>query len=349
MKHMKRIILWGLLSLSIQFIGFFYINNHYLAKGTANIKIKKVEKKEEKKSNVDILVPEESQNVAVSFTSKYLAYNNEKTIEVINTVTGDKKKVEAEKGCTITNYTWLSNQNRMLIGEKMPISNGGTVLKLTYYDAGKNEKGEIADNDGNILNLAKVNVDASINDISVSLTNTTYVKSIQKGNRSSLYRVNIMHDINKVETKSYVIGDIKVLPREDNLLYEDITNKKIWSTEIKTPIEIPGLKNPKILGVDDEDIIYIGDEEGEKIKTIAYGKLKDSPGSWNKISLANPANKEDIHVSLDGKVYINTKLEGVLKDAISGKEVQYEGRFIQMYKGGIASSSQGKLVKTKID
>ena len=349
MKHMKRIILWGILSLSIQFIGLFYINNYYLAKGTSNMKIKKVEKKEEKKSNVDILVPEEYQNITVSFTSKYLAYNDEKAIEVINTITGDKKKVEAEKGCTITYYTWLSNQNRMLIGEKMPASNGTTVLKLTYYDAGKNEKGEIADNYGKIVNLAKVNADAYIKDISVSLTNTTYVKGMQAGNKSSIYRVNIMHDINKVETRSHIIGNIKVLTREDNLLYEDITYKKIYSTEIKNPIEIPGINNPNILGVDNEDIIYIGDKDNEKIKTIVYGNLKDSIGSWNKINLINPANKEDIHVTGDGKVYINAKLEGVLKDAISGKEVQYEGRFLQIYKDGIASSSQGKLVKTKID
>ena len=349
MKHFKRIILWGLLSLSIQFIGFFYINNYYLAKGTSNMKIKKVEKKEEKKSNVDILVPEESQNVAVSFTGKYLAYNDEKAIDVINTLTGEKKKVEAEKGCTITYYTWLSNQNRMLIGEKMPSGNGGTVLKLTYYDAGKNEKGEIADNDGERVNLAKVNADSSIKNIATSLTNTTYVKSIQTGNRSSLYRVNIMHDINKVETRSHIIGNIKVLTREDNLLYEDITYKKIYSTEIKNPIEIPGIKNPNILGVDNEDTIYIGDKEGEKIKTIVYGNLKDSPGSWSKISLINPVNKEDINVTGDGKVYINAKLEGILKDAISGEELKYEGRFLQIYKGGIASSSQGKLVKTKID
>ncbi|WP_032121447.1 hypothetical protein [Clostridium amazonitimonense] len=350
MKYIKKIIVWGLLSLFIQFVGFFYINNYYLTKGTGNMKIKKVEKKEEKKKDIDIDIPEGVKNITVSFNGKYVAYYDEKGIDVINTITGERKKVQAEKGAEINNYTWLSNQSRMLIGEKISSNNGGTTLKLTYYDAGKDEKGEISDTQGNLVNLAKLNKDASIKDISIStFTNTTYVKSQQAGNRCTLYRVNIMHEISKVEAKSYLIGNIKALPREDNLLYEDLTYKKIYSTEMKNPIEIPGLKSPTILGVDDNDLVYLGDKDEDKIKKIFYGKLKDSAESWKKIDMDLGVDKEDIYISNSGQIYINNNLKGTIKEAISDKEITYEGKFLHMYEGGIVSISQGKLVKTKVE
>lgn len=339
MKHLNKIVVWSLLSLSIQLAGLFYIDKYYLKSDIDNLKIKKIEKKEEKKSTVDIAIPENVANAKVSYDGKYVSYTEGEYINVINTSTGDKKDINGEEGFAVTYYSWLSDRNRVIMGEK---SSKGNKLIISLFDLDKNEKKimkEIAAPDSN----------SSIDDIACSVqTGVTYAKVKNSGGRYTVYRIDRMNDMEKIALKSSSIEHIAVLPHDDKFIYEDMNNKKINVTGMKNTISIEGVVNYKILGVDEEDRLYVGDMDGEKIKRIFYGSLNDSTDKWSKIDLPNSLNKEDIFISGEGKIYVNDNLKGVVNELVSGKETTYEGRLFHMYNGGIGSISQGKLVRTKL-
>jgi hypothetical protein len=103
-----------------------------------------------------------------------------------------------------------------------------------------------------------------------------------------------------------------------------------------------------LIAADEEDKLYIGSLEGEKVKKIYYGLVKESTDKWKSVDLNIPAEKKDIYVSPEGNIYVNNNLKGVVTDITTQKETVYKGKFLQMYNGGIASISEGKLVKVNL-
>lgn len=343
MKHLKKILIWILVSLSLQLVGLFYINNYYLSNNVSDIKAKKVEnKKPEPKKTIDISVPQNAKHVNLSYDGKYLSYYDGDILDVVNTDNGEIQKVNFEDGVKISFYRWLNDRNRMLIAEKVPTKNNEITLKLSYYDVDRKEKVEIKD-------LASIDKKSEVVDIKAStLTNVKYIKVAHSGNRSSIYWLNIMEDMKKIETKSYLIGNIEVIPHEDKLVYEDLTYNKIHVTNVKNPITINGANKLSLISVDSEDVIYLAEMDGDKVKKIHYGTLKDSTEKWSVSEInSETVTLGDVYVSLDGKIFINDNLKGIVKELSSGKEVSYEGKFLHMYNGGIASIKGGKLIKTK--
>lgn len=341
MKLFKRICLWIMISLAIQFAGLFYANNYLFASDTS-IKTKKIVKSEVKKPDAEIKVPENAKHVSVSFDARYLAYYDGDVLKVVNTKTGEEKSVEFGEGIKVSLYKWLPDRNRMLIAEK-ETSKGSSSFKLAYYDVDKAVKEDIKD-------LEWADKKAEVEDIQASpLTNIIYVKVANTGRRSSIYWINIMKEMKKVDTRSYMIGKIRVVPHEDNLLYEDLTYHKIYATGKDEPITIEGVKTPSLLSVDDNDNVYIGDTENDKVSKIYYGNIKDQGNKYQVLDLRGSVDKNDIFINEQGKIYINDNFKGIVKEFGSGKEYTYQGTFVQMYSGGIISISDGKLVKTQLN
>lgn len=338
MKIFKRIFLWILISLTIQFAGLFYAEKYLLATNTS-IKTKKVVKSEVKKQDAEVKVPDNATHVNASFNARYLAYYDGDVLKVINTKTGEEKKVDFEDGVQVSFYKWLPDRNRMLIAEK-ETGKKGSSFKLAYYDVDKDVKEDIKE-----LDWADKN--AEVEDIQASpLTNIIYVKVANGGKRSSIYWINIMKEMKKVDTMAYMIGKIKVVPHEDKLIYEDLTHHRIYTTGQDEPLDINGVNNPSLIAVDDEDRVYIGETQDDKISKIYYGSVKEGRNSLQTIDLGTAVDKDAIFVSSQGKIYINDNLKGVVREVASGKEYIYQGRFIQMYTDGIISVSDGKMVKT---
>jgi len=342
MKLFMRIFLWIMISLAVQCAALFYANNYLFASSTP-IKTRKIVKSDLKSLDAEIKVPENAKHVSVSYDARYLTYYDGDILKVVNVKTGEEKNVEFDEGVKVSLYKWLPDRNRMLIAEK-ETSNRSSNFKLAYYDVDKSVKEDIKE-------LDWADKKAEVEDIQASpLTNIIYVKVANSGKRSSIYWINIMKEMKNVDTKeSYMIGKIKVIPHEDNLLYEDLTYHKIYETGKDEPITIEGINTPSLLGVDDNDVVYIGDTENDKVSKIYYGNVKDQGNKFQVVDLKGSINKNDIFINEQGKIYVNDNLKGTVKEFGSGKEYTYQGTFIQMYNGGIISISNGKMVKTQFN
>lgn len=341
MSALKRIIGWMMISLIIQFAGLYYIDNVYLANNTP-VRVKKIEdKSNNKKKDVEVAIPENAQNINVSFDGKYVAYYDEDILKVVSTKTGEKKDVCFEEGVKISYYKWLSDRNRMLIAEKHSTQNG-MALRLSYYDIGKDTKEEIKD-------LTWADTESEVESIEAStLTNVIHIKVSRGNGKSSIYWINIMKDMKKLYTNDNFIGEIRTLNHQDKLLYEGKTYNSIYSTNKNNSIKIDGVKVPKLLGVDEEDNIYIGSEENEKITKVYYGSIDKPTSEWKVIELNEPIDKNDIYISKKGQIFLNDNLKGIIKEASTGKQTAYKGTFLQIYDYGVASISEGKLQKTEL-
>ncbi|WP_446897384.1 hypothetical protein ACSVC9_10190 [Clostridium sp. LBM24168] len=341
MKTFRRIIIWAIISLTIQFAGLFYIDNYFLSSKT-DIKTKKIIRSEPKKSDILINIPDNAQDISSSFDGRYIAYYDGNILDIVDTGTGDKKQVKFKDGVKVSFYKWLPDRNRMLIVEKENSYNG-TSFKLEYFEVDKNIK-------ENIKTLEGFNSNTEINDIKESpLTNVIYMKIQGAGKRTNIYRVNIMSEMQKIKTNSYMIGDIRILSLKDKLVYEDSIYHKIYITGEDAPLDIEGVENPVLVGVDASDRIYIGNLENDKLLNLYYGNVNEDSSSYKNINLGTAVDKKDIYISTSGNIYVNDNLKGVVKDIVSGKEYTYHGKFIQMYDKGIMSISDGKLFKTLID
>lgn len=339
MKIFRRVFLWIILSLTIQFAGLFYVDKYILTADTSNIKTKKIVKSETKKQDVEVTIPDNATHVNVSFNGRYLAYYDGDVLKVIDTKNGGEKKVDFADGIKVSSYKWLPDRNRMLIAEK-ETSKKGSSFKLAYYDVDKDVKEDVKE-------LEWADKKSEVEDIQVSVkTNIIYVKVANSGQRSSIYWINIMKEMKKVDTMAYMIGKIKVVPHEDKLIYEDLTHHKIYMTDQDESLKINGVNNPSLIAVDDNDNVYVGETQDDKITKIYYGSVKEGNNTLQVIDLKGAIDKDALFVSSQGKVYINDNLKGVVKEVATGKEHIYKGNFMQMYTDGIISISDGKLVKT---
>lgn len=342
MKVFKKIVLWVVISLTLQLSGLFYANNYILTSDTSPIKTKKIVKKTTKSPEIKIDIPDEAKNISLSYDGRFAAYYTSDGLKVIDTKNGQQKNVNFGSDTQISFYKWIPNRNRMLIAEKSNLKLESNIT-LAYYDVDKNVKEDIKE-----LDWADKN--SEVEDIQASpLTNVIYVKVANGGKRSSIYWINVMKELKKVETKAYMIGNIEIIPHEDKLVYEDLTYHKIYATDQEQSIDVDGVDNPSLLGIDDDDNIYIGESDGDKISKIFYGNIKENTSNFKSIDLNSPFDKNDIYVNSQGNIYVNDNFKGIVTEMKNGKQYKYPGTFIQIYDNGIASVSDGKLLKTSID
>ncbi|EJP6473900.1 hypothetical protein NHI66_003286 [Clostridium botulinum] len=336
MKVVKKIILWVMISLILQFAGLFYIDKYFLASGGTKIKAKKVTNPVTEDKDYDVNIPENVEELDVSFNGKYISYFKDNKLNVINTKNGETKNIEFDGKKDKLEYIWLSDRNRIIYTENRE----GKVL-LNSYDVDKDQKDKICE-----FNFESSS--AKIEDIKAApLMNLIYVKVNAGGNNNRIYSINIMKEKDRIDIMTESVGDMNIIPHEDILIYGDKVNKKIFSTHNDSAINIEGVKSPKLLSIDDNDNVYIGELNEDKVVKVYYGNVKNNISTWKSLDIANGSKVEDIYVSPLGSVYVNDDLKGIIKEINTGKETKYSGVMMKMYIDGVASTSDGKLVKTK--
>lgn len=338
MKILKRVTIWIAISLTIQFLGLLYLDKKIFV-NTTTFKAVKVEE-ESKNNDIEITLPEDK-DLRVSFDGKFISYLENGQVNLISTKTGETIKIENEDESEVSNYEWLSDRNRMLLVEKKKQSTTKSNLTIYYYDASKKEKGKMEELD-NVAGSAKVDkIKAS------TLTNVTYIKVNEKGVKSSIYRIDINHNITQPNLMSSAVSNMDVIPHEDSLVYEDSISGSIYATAPKKKLAF----NDKVtlLNIDSEDIVYIGSLSGDKISKITYGLLKEETSKWKTITLKEPMDKKDININRKGEILVNDNLNGIVTNLTTSKETSYKGKFLFMYDKGMASVSQGKLIKTEFN
>lgn len=324
-----------MVSLIIQFGGLFYMNNYFLASNTA-IKSKKVVDSSNRTSIFQVNVPNNAKAINVSFDANYIAYYLNSVLYVVNTKTGKSDNVSFSNRDKLCFYKWLPDRNRMLIAEKK-----NSNLLLSYYDVNKSQK-------SNITEVAMVSSAAEVKDIQAApLPNVIYIKVSNGDKTDAIYWINIMKSKKKINTKTYNIGNIEVVPHEDKMVYEDLTNNKVYATGINNALSFIGSTKSCLLEIDNNDQVYIGDvDSNNNIDKIYFGTLKENTSSWQTLQLNTPVSKANLFVTARGKVYINDNRKGTVAEFQTGKKTAYKGIFLQSYSDGIASISDGILVKT---
>jgi hypothetical protein len=343
MKNFKKIAVWILISLILQSSVLFYLDKYYFVTET-NFQAKKVDTpKKHEITNVQIKVPDTATQISVSFDGKYLAYYEANTLSVVDTLTGEKKDVGFDKDIKLSYYKWQSDVDNLLIAEKKTTTKGDSI-KLSRYEPQKDKKFDVNnDNKGITLPDKK----SEVQDLEFSaLTNMIYAKIGHSGSRNSIYAIDVMAHMNKLKINSYFTGNIVTFRTDSRMVYEDLTYHKIYVTGLAGSINIKGVTSPALLATDEDDNLYIGQRDGDKITKIFYGQVKDSTSNWKSIDIKNPEKSKDIYISASGKVYVNDNLKGVIFNVTDNKEINYKGQFLQIYNSGVYSISEGILSKT---
>lgn len=336
-KILKNVTIWICISLVIQLSALYYINKNYLTTETS-FKIKKVEAKEIDKAEILINIPSDAEEVMASYDGNYISYYENGAIKVVNTVNGQEKVVSADEGNKISKYKWLPDRHRIIIAEKSTDSSGGSI-QLKYYDSSKDVK-------DNIEKVTWSDSGSQVQDIQVSpITNLMFVKVKRYGNTVDIYEINAMNEVNKVIGSSN-LGNIKILPHEDELIYENSYNHTIQTTNKNNSISLKDTPNPIILGCDSNDNIYIGNVTNNKVDKIYYGSPQNSTSQWQVLNVSEPFSPSDVYVSESGEIYVNNNLKGQVQALKGNKITSYTGNLLEMSEKVIISRDNGKLVKT---
>ncbi len=143
-------------------------------------------------------------------------------------------------------------------------------------------------------------------------TNTIYLKIKNEQGRSRIYRINTMAQLERVRNLGNNLGEIALMNSEDRVVYENKNDGNIHVEGKDYPITVRDGANHTLLGVDDNDVMYIGKLKGNReegnIDKIYYWNLDDKTINRKDIELENPINKKDIKILPNGKVvFINAK------------------------------------------
>jgi len=331
-KKFKNLIICIVVSLIIQISGLLYLNNIFLA-SDATVKSQEVVDSINKDSVSKVSVPSKATNINVSYDASYVSYYSDDRLYVVNTITGERDVISSSNGVKVSFYKWLPDRNRMLI-----VETENRNLSLSYYDVAKSQKSKVTD-------ILMVNSTSKVKDIEAApLINVIYLKVSNGAKFDSIYWVNVMNSRKKIITKTQNLGNIEVVPHKDKMLYEDLDNNKVYATGATDALSLFGSTKSCLLGIDNNDQVYIGDvDSSNSIDRIYFGELNSR---WQSITLNTPVSKADIFVTASGKIYTKDSSKGTVTEIQTGKETAYKGIFLQLYNDGIVSLNNRNLVKT---
>ena len=301
MKNFKRVIIWALLSLSLQAGGLYFLERMYF-KHSSDFKVEKVEAKP---IEANVTIPNNIEDVKVSYSGRYISYFNNDKLYAINTKNGEDNEITIEDSNEILYADWIENVNRIIL----VIRDINDRVQLYTYDISSRTEHKIKE-------LGKYSNSMKINGLEVSSkTGVKYIAITWGSSRPTIYRI----DINETLTfYSYTNGKSKKL-----------------SLNISGKIDV--------LGTDSNDNIYFGEYEGDKIYRIVYGSLDTKEGEWQSLALDESKNKEDIHVTGNGEILINDNLKGMVLNKTTGETISYKGKFVSMNDKIIYSNKEGYI------
>ncbi|SFC89023.1 dipeptidyl-peptidase IV [Clostridium uliginosum] len=337
MKKFKKIIVWAVLSLLLQ-TGLLYILNNFVFINSSEFKSKKIEIKKDNTKDINASIPNDAKTANLSYDGKYLTYFKSDTLYIEDTKTANVKEVKTENNGVIMYCKWLDNRDILAIVEKVK-KNGVEKIQLITYNATNSSETFVQE-------ICKYEKNMEINNMTTSvLTNVYYIHVNKGGSRNVVYRIDRNDTLSKIDIKTNMLGNMKVIPHEDRLIYEDKVNGKFFVTSPNKQLTFNSNKKLTLLGIDRKDVIYMGELNGDKIEGIVYGKVSEDTSTWNKLTLDSAASIDDLYFSNESEILINNNLKGSVKNLTTGDEIEYEGKLLQIKEEFIATiDSSGKLV-----
>lgn len=336
MKVFKKIIAWAMLSIMLQ-IGVLYALNNIVFKQTSEFKSEDFQVKKDTTKDIKATISSTAKDVSISYNGKYLSYKENDTLYLQESKTGTSKEVVMGNDGTILYYDWLQDRDVLVIAEKVK-KDGKNKIVLATYDpkyASENVVKEICAYKDNIK-VKKITASA--------LTGVFYVDIDTGGSKNIVYRIDRNNDMKEVQLKTLILGNMQIIPHADRLIYEDKINGKFYATNPSKPLAFNSNKKLTLLGIDKNDVIYMGELNGDKITSITYGKVDDDTANWKKVTLDSVVNDDDLYFSNQSEILINDNLKGSVKNLTTNKELAYEGKLIQIKEDFIAlKDADGKL------
>lgn len=342
MKMFKKIIAWAILSVLLQ-VGVLYYLDRFVFKHTSDFKSEKVDLSKNKTKDINASIPNGVENINISFDGKYLTYCKDKVLYIEETKTGTSSEIKAENGGEILYHKWLSDRDRLILVKKVK-KNGENKIQLVTYNPKDSSEATTTENNEDICTYQE---GMEVKKVSEStITGVYYVDIYRGGLKSSVFRIDINGTLTKVTLQTSVLGNMQIIPHVDRLIYEDKINSKFLATSPNKQLNFNGNKKLTLLGIDRNDVIYMGElgGDGEKIASITYGKIDEDTANWKKTALDSVVNPEDIYFNNNSEILINDNLKGSVKNLTTDKEISYEGKLVQIKEDFIATKdNSGKL------
>ncbi len=343
MKTLVKWYKWILLAVIFQFCVLLYINNVFL-NSDITVSITDADKSKVVLTG-DFKVPDNAQNISMSYNAEFGAYLSDSALHIINLDNGNINKVAGMDNDKITYFRWLPDRNMVIFSSDTKEGKKGIVQISTYEPESENLR-PYPQIDG-------LSAESKIMDIELSqYTNVVYAKIKTSDTKSKIVRFNVMsqyaHVMNlgaKAIIKECSFVNKLVYQNEGESIYiYDGINK----TKNKVPINVDKVQ---VLDIDLNDALYIGilDSSG-KVSQIYHQKVNDDKltDNWTKVVLKAATAIENIIISGNGNIYINEIEENKIVNATNGLKASYRGEFIEVLDGALVSKEGNKVIITSL-
>lgn len=335
----KLIITWTVFAIIFELV-ILYSLDKFILVDSYKFEVNETTKEQPELNEINTVIKEDADNINISYNGKYIAYNYDNSLCVEEIKTGTVKKVPTENNEEIMYYKWLEKRQIIAIVEK----NKKGEIQLVTYNAANSVKSFVQ----TICNYSK---NMKVDSMATSVLTNVYYININKGNsKNSVYRIDRNNAITKVDIKAKILGNMKTIPHEDRLIYEDKSNGRFYVTNPDQELKFNTNKKLSLLGIDKNDVIYFGELNGDKVISILYGKINESTSQWKTKKLDEPINPDNVYFNDESEIVVNNIFEGNIKNIMTEKETEYYGTSIQVNEDFLASiDANRKLTYTKID
>lgn len=346
MRILKRIIAWTLIPIVLEFAGLFIIDKFYLG-DDMGFNIKKVDISSKKAhTKIKIRIPEDAKDIKISHNGNYLSYCEDGSIYVVDTDKNSKKEVDMDENSLMSYYRWDIDSDVMLIAEKFS-KGSSSYLKFDAYDAKRDSLTERKNDSNQVLEILLPNSNYEVKNITFSgASNVTYVISGAEGQTSRIYRIDRMTQMNLVRFGGIILGNIAAINNQDGdqIIYEDRSTNRIRIGRNQNVIATGENAMHYLLGTDNNDQVYIGNGENDRINRIFVANLERPRNSWKVYTLSGYTSRKNIYVVRDGRIYINDPSKNIVTELTSGKSIHYDGYLVGVYNYGIISRNGNKIL-----
>lgn len=370
MKRVTKVIILIIISFALQSVVLIYINNFY--RSNKKVTYNWINTPSKKKADVKVDISKNAHNIQVSSTGKFVSYYLENSIHVKELDTNKDNSIKLEAPVSDIDVNWRIDDDKLMVIEKKY-----SAIRVYTYDPKENQLNKSRD----IYNKwESYNIGSKFRVTGIEQNNKNtliYLKLTQNGseNYSFLKKFDITNDIKAIHLPIHNIGNYYIFKSENKIIFEDEVEKKIymayeigtdeWNTE---PLKVSEVSGLKLLGVDDNGIVYAGKLVNNKINSIytcnistgvaegtASKKVNKSVAvkrNWKNILLEEQVDSNHIYISDIGDMYIIDNVNKKVINVKTGNKIAFKGEYRCMFGdsmgGGIISLDGNKLIEIAI-
>ncbi|AEE14684.1 hypothetical protein Thena_1057 [Thermodesulfobium narugense DSM 14796] len=312
----KKILIWFVLPILVQFLILFYINNIFLTSG--NIDIKKINENSDLPKKIKVKFDYSANDLSASYDGKYVSFLNDGKIFILNSKNSDLQKIIDVDDGIVEYYTWLPDRDRILYFYKKNLGYEYEI-SLVAYDF----------NNFNYMEVGKIYVrkGEDVKNVTLStLTNMIYVNIVNRFGDSMLYRIDIMGQFVRVSLPFNRIIRMSELRHKDQIFIQSSDGRIYLFKNMIGSLFLN--RGYEILGIGADDTVYIGKVDNDNVTKVFVGKTDEPFHKWREINLEIPVNTNSILIFPKNNEIGLLRYNNEIKILSSGKIISPEGKYI---------------------